>query len=71
MCYNCGCRMPDNNMGKATNITNKTFEMAAKEWGQSVEDAKKNALDLMKKVSGEKPSRIVKADGFDRYDDIE
>ena len=30
MCYNCGCEMPDNDMGNPKNITNKTFEEAAK-----------------------------------------
>ncbi len=69
MCYNCGCQMPDNDMGRPTNITNKTFETAAKQEGQSVDEARKNALDLLKKVLGEKPSKIEKAGGFDRYAD--
>ena len=55
MCYNCGCQQPDNDMGQATNITNKTFETAAKGWGQSVEEAKKNTLELLKKVLGSSP----------------
>jgi hypothetical protein len=33
MCYNCGCGMPNNDMGKPENITNKTFEEAAKSMG--------------------------------------
>jgi hypothetical protein len=41
--------MPDNNMGDARNITNKTFEEAAKAAGQSVEEAKRNALQQLKK----------------------
>jgi hypothetical protein len=49
MCYNCGCQMPDNDMGNPKNITNKTFEDAAKASDQSVEDAKKNALELLQK----------------------
>ncbi len=48
MCYNCGCGMPDNEMGSPKNITNKTFEEAAKAAGQSVEEAKKNTLELLK-----------------------
>jgi hypothetical protein len=40
--------MPDNDMGNPKNITNKTFEEAA---GQSVEEAKKNALELLQKSS--------------------
>jgi len=42
MCYNCGCGMPDDNMGHSGNITNKTFEEAAKAEGQTVEEAIKN-----------------------------
>ena len=53
MCYNCGCEMPDNDMGNPKNITNKTFEDAAKAAGQSVEDAKRNSLDLLKKTLGQ------------------
>ena len=43
MCYNCGCGMPNNDMGK-------TFEEAAKAMKQSAEDAKKNARQLLDKV---------------------
>ena len=50
MCYNCGCQMPNNDMGKPENITNKTFEEAAEAMGQSVEESKKNALELLEKV---------------------
>jgi hypothetical protein len=50
MCYNCGCGMPNNNMGKEDNITNKTFEQAARAMGQTAEDAKKNARELLEKV---------------------
>ena len=48
MCYNCGCEMPDNDMGNAKNITNKTFEEAAKAAEQSPEEAKRNTLELLK-----------------------
>lgn len=58
MCYNCGCGLPDDDMGKGnagvdpngTSITNKTFEAAAKGEGQTAEEAKKNALELLKQV---------------------
>ncbi len=37
---------------------------------QSTDEAQRNALDLLKKVLGEKPSKIVKdPSGYDRYDD--
>jgi hypothetical protein len=50
MCYNCGCGMPNNDMGNPNNITNKTFEEAAKAMNQSPADAKKNARELLDKV---------------------
>jgi hypothetical protein len=46
MCYNCGCGMPNNDMGKPANITNKKFEEAAKAMGQDVKTAKANARAL-------------------------
>lgn len=52
MCYNCGCQMPDNDMGNAKNITEKTFEEAAKAAGQSVKEAKQNAFELLKDELG-------------------
>lgn len=54
MCYNCGCQMPDNEMGDPKNITNKTFEEAAKAAGQSPEEAKQNTLELLQKTLSEK-----------------
>ncbi len=52
MCYNCGCEMPDNDMGNPKNITNKTFDEAAKAAGQSEEEAKRNTLELLEKSLG-------------------
>ena len=49
MCYNCGCQMPDNDMGDPKNITNKTFNEASKAAGQSAEEVKKNTLELLAK----------------------
>ena len=54
MCYNCGCGMPNNDMGNPANITNKTFEEAAKAMKQSAEDARKNARQLLEKVNNTK-----------------
>ena len=50
MCYNCGCGMPNNDMGKSENITNETFDKAAAAMGQSAKDAKNNAQQLLEKV---------------------
>ncbi len=78
MCYNCGCKMPDNPMGvghagaepQGKSITNTTFEGAGKAMKESAKQSKSNALDLLKKVLGEKPTKIVKdPSGYDRYDD--
>lgn len=54
MCYNCGCGLPDDNMGNPKNITNKTFEEAAVAMGQTPEEAKSETLKLLKKNLGEK-----------------
>jgi len=54
MCYNCGCRMPNNDMGNAKNITNMTFDQAAEAMGMSVEESKNNALQLLEKVLASK-----------------
>jgi hypothetical protein len=42
--------MPNNDMGNPKNVTNKTFEEAAKAMGQDPKDAKKNAKELLEKV---------------------
>ena len=52
MCYNCGCQMPDNDMGNPKNITNETFKEVAKAAGQSAYEAKKNTLELLQKTVG-------------------
>jgi len=54
MCYNCGCEMPDDDMGNPKNITNKTFQDAAAASEQSVDEAQRNTLDLLQKVLSEK-----------------
>lgn len=54
MCYNCGCQMPDNDMGKGNvskgggSLTDADFEHMAKVWGMSVEESKRNTLELLK-----------------------
>ena len=62
MCYDCGCGLPDDDMGKGhagvdhhgTSITNATFKVAAKGEGITEEEAKRNALILLKQELGEK-----------------
>ncbi len=53
MCFNCGCEMPEDNMGDPRNITKKTFKDAAEAMNQTVEEAKKETLKLLKKQLGE------------------
>ena len=62
MCYNCGCGMPDNDGGSAKNIVDKTFVEAAKAAGQSVEEAKKNTLELLKKTLSESKNNCFGGD---------
>ncbi len=71
--------MPDNPMGvghagaepKGKSITNKTFDEAGKSMEETSDESRKNALNLLKKVLGEKPAKIVKdSSGFSRYDDV-
>lgn len=53
MCFNCGCDIPDDNMGKSdakgASLTELSFEDMAKEWGMTVEETKKNVYKLLKK----------------------
>lgn len=60
MCYNCGCGMPDDDMGlghagvdpNGKSITNKTFKAAAESQGMTEEIAKKHALKLLQEELG-------------------
>ena len=52
MCYNCGCGLPDDKMGDENNITNETFEKAAKASNQPLREAQENTYELLKKVLG-------------------
>lgn len=62
MCYNCGCGMPDDDMGvghagvdpNGKSITNKTFKAAADSQGMNEEEAKKETLKLLQQVLGKK-----------------
>ena len=56
MCYNCGCGNPNDDMGSPDNITNTTFEKAAKAYDQSPEEAKLQTLALLKQELEKKSS---------------
>lgn len=50
MCYSCGCGATANDHGDPRNITDKTFDEAAKA-NHAIEsdDAKQNTVNLLKK----------------------
>lgn len=54
MCYNCGCGIPEDDMGRGkvseggASLTEDDFKKLAKDWGMSVEEAKKNTFNLLK-----------------------
>ncbi len=47
MCYNCGCDIPQDNMGSVDNITDDTFKDLADHWGVSIDEAKLKVLKLI------------------------
>lgn len=47
MCYNCGCAIPDDDMGQSDNITEKTLEDLAVKWGKNLPETKKELLVLL------------------------
>lgn len=54
MCYNCGCGVADDDMGDPNNLTAEDFKKAAAASNQSIEEAKRETLKLLKKELGEK-----------------
>ncbi len=55
ICYNCGCGIPNDPMGKGKvsegggSLTEDDIKHMAEKWGMSIEESKKNMLDLLKK----------------------
>ena len=49
MCYSCGCGKAKEDHGDPRHITEKTFKDAAQANGSTVDDAKQNTLNLLKK----------------------
>lgn len=60
MCYNCGCQLPDDEMGKGRlasgggSLVEEDFKHMAEKWGMNIEDVKKNIYQLLKKQFEEK-----------------
>ena len=54
MCYNCGCGIADDDMGRGkvtdggASLTDDDFKKMAEKWGMSIEEAKKNVFELLK-----------------------
>ncbi|MBI3290600.1 hypothetical protein HYZ78_04350 [Candidatus Microgenomates bacterium] len=54
MCYNCGCELPEDDMGHSDNITNETFRHVAEHEGVTFEEIQHMVLDNLKKeLAGE------------------
>lgn len=53
MCYNCGCKIPNDPMGKGRisqgggSLTEDDFKVMAEKWGMTVEETKKNVRELL------------------------
>ena len=47
MCFNCGCHIPQDNMGNPDNITEDTIQKLAEHWADSVKNTKKRLLLLV------------------------
>ena len=58
MCYNCGCQIPNDPMGKKRvrdggfSLTEDDIKQMAVGWGMTVEETKKNIQDLLNKQLG-------------------
>jgi len=55
MCYNCGCQIPNDPMGKGKiskgggSLTEDDIKHMAKVWGMTKKETKKNILELLKR----------------------
>lgn len=55
MCYNCGCDIPNDDMGKGDlakgggSLVDNDFNVMAEKWGMTIEETKENIYRLLKK----------------------
>ena len=62
MCYNCGCGVKNDDMGRGrvtkggASLTEDDIKEMAEKWGMSVEETKKNMLEMLKNEVGNKGS---------------
>lgn len=60
MCYNCGCGLPNDPMGKKAvseggpSLVEDDIKKMSEGWGMSVEESKKNMLEMLQKQAAEK-----------------
>lgn len=60
MCYNCGCGLPNDPMGKkrlqdgGPSLVEEDFELMANGWGMTVKQTKEEVLKMLKQQVGEK-----------------
>lgn len=47
MCYNCGCAIPEDDMGHPDNITESTLQHLSEHWGKNLVETKKELLSLL------------------------
>lgn len=59
MCYNCGCAIPDFDMGNPDNITNQTLKRLATKWDMELVDVKKKLLDELQQNTVQTPEFIT------------
>lgn len=59
MCYNCGCAIPDYDMGNPDNITNTKFRDLATKWSMDQNEVKKKLLKELQANTVETPEFIT------------
>lgn len=65
MCYNCGCQMPDDDMGQGhmgvdpngKAITTKSLQVAADAFGESFDETLEHVIELAQQVKNERQSQ--------------
>lgn len=69
MCYNCGCEIPDDDMGHPDNVTEDTFKKYAGEVGVSTDEFKEQVysyLQLKQDSSSPKSNNLIIEEMFEK-----
>ncbi len=67
MCYNCGCKQPNNAHDKPENITNDTIRDASEAMGMSFEESINNIRELTDIEIDEHKNGPVHGHGIDHH----